>query len=45
MIFSFGVIGLILYFVIYYNNVVNELNLDPNFVYLNINHKYTILLF
>lgn len=38
MIFSFGVIGAILYFVIHYNNVVDELNLDPNFVYQTLNH-------
>lgn len=45
MIFSFGVIGAILYFVIHYNNVVDELNLDPNFVYQTLNHQYTILLY
>lgn len=45
MIFSFGVIGLILYFVIHYNNIVDDLNKDLNFVYQNLNHEYTILLY
>lgn len=45
MIFSFGVIGVILYLVIRYNNIVDDLNRDPNFIFQNLNHEYTILLY